>query len=216
VTGPVENQIQGQARRRDAGIDMISWRFVGIAAALGFCIQLYPCGASAEPAYVSMVRQYVDSHIKPIVSEPIVLNAIAAQNERFADVSDMDIRVMDNAYRSEIETGTLQMVKQLLGNPVSVYLKSKQDQSQGTIVEIFVTDRHGLNVGQSTITADYWQGDEDKFLKTIARGSDDTFIDRAERDEVTQLLETQASFMIRGFDGAPIGIATVTIAIDAL
>lgn len=108
------------------------------------------------------------------------------------------------------------MVRQLLNKPVSRYLKSKQDDSQGAIVEFFVTDRHGLNVGQGTITSDYWQGDEDKFLKTFGRQSDDIFIDRAERDEQTQLLETQASFVINDENGQPIGIATVTIAIDAL
>jgi hypothetical protein len=195
---------------------MTCWRFVGIVAALIFCLQLYPCAVSAEPAYVSLVRAYVEKHIKPIVSEAIVRNAIAAQNSRFGNVSEMDIRVLDNTYRTEIATGKFQMVKELLRSPVSLYLKSKQDEAQGAIVEIFVTDRHGLNVGQSTITTDYWQGDEDKFLKTIARGSDDVFIDRAERDDVTQLLETQASFMIRGDDGTPVGTATVTIAIDAL
>lgn len=192
---------------------MACWRFVGIVAAWGFC---FPCAVSAEPAYVSLVREYVEKRIKPIVAVPIIRNAIAAQNGRFGDVSEMDIRVLDNTYRSEIEAGKLHMVKQLLANPVSHYLKSKQDQSQGTIVEIFVTDRHGLNVGQSTVTTDYWQGDEDKFLKTIGSGSDDIFIDRAERDDITQLLQTQASFMIRGDDGMPVGIATVTIAIDAL
>ncbi|KQV28177.1 hypothetical protein ASC97_07500 [Rhizobium sp. Root1203] len=195
---------------------MVCWRFVGIVATLGFGAQLYPCSVSAEPAYVSIVREYVEKRIKPIFSEPIVRNAITAQNGRLGDVSEMDIRVLDNTYRSEIQTGKLQMAVQLLSNPVSLYLKSKQDQSQGTIVEMFVTDRRGLNVAQSTITTDYWQGDEDKFLKTIAKGSDDIFIDRAERDDVTQLLQTQASFMIRGEDGTPIGIATVTIAIDAL
>jgi hypothetical protein len=195
---------------------MSCWQFVGIVAPLGFGSQLFPCSAQAEPAYVSVVREYVEKRIKPIISEPVVRNAIAAQNGRLGDVSEMDIRVLDNTYRSEIETGKLQMAKQLVANPASLYLKSKQDQSQGTIVEIFVTDRHGLNVAQSTLTTDYWQGDEDKFLKTIVKGSDDIFIDRAERDDVSQLLQTQASFMIRGDDGTPIGVATVTIAIDAL
>jgi hypothetical protein len=99
---------------------------------------------------------------------------------------------------------------------VSLYLKSKQDDSQGTIVEFFVTDCNGMNVGQSTETTDYWQGDEDKFLKTFALGSNDIFIDKAERDESTQLLETQASFTLKNEAGKPIGIATVAIAIDAL
>jgi hypothetical protein len=197
-------------------MDMTRWRYVGMIAAAAILFHSTPYPAYSEPAYVSVVREYVEKRIKPIIAAPIVHKAIEEQNAKFGDVSDMDVRVLDNTYRSEIQTGQWQMVKGLLGKPVSRYLKSMQDDSQGTIVEIFVTDRHGLNVGQSVATTDYWQGDEDKFLKTFARGSDEVFIDRAERDEQTQLLETQASFIIRGDDGQPIGIATVTIAIDAL
>ncbi len=195
---------------------MMRWGYVEIAAAFGLCLCLSPLTASAEPAYVSVVRKYVETTVKPMVNVAIVRKAIEAQNTKFGKISDMDIQVLDNTYRSEVLAGGWQMVRQLLNKPVSRYLKSKQDDSQGAIVEFFVTDRHGLNVGQGTITSDYWQGDEDKFLKTFGRQSDDIFIDRAERDEQTQLLETQASFVTKDENGQPIGIATVTIAIDAL
>jgi len=197
-------------------MNMMRWGYVEIAAAFGLCLCLSHLTASAEPAYVSVVRKYVETTVKPMVNVAIVRKAIEAQNTKFGKISDMDIQVLDNTYRSEVLAGGWQMVRQLLNKPVSRYLKSKQDDSQGAIVEFFVTDRHGLNVGQGTITSDYWQGDEDKFLKTFGRQSDDIFIDRAERDEQTQLLETQASFVIKDENGQPIGIATVTIAIDAL
>ncbi|MBB4290738.1 hypothetical protein GGE16_002778 [Rhizobium leguminosarum] len=79
-----------------------------------------------------------------------------------------------------------------------------------------MTDSHGLNVGQSIITADYWQGDEEKYLRTFANGSREIFIDRAERNESIQMLETQASFVVLDEEERPIGVVTVTIAIDAL
>ncbi len=193
---------------------MMRWRLVGFVAALGLCLHGLP--VAAEPAYVSVVREFVEKRVKPVILVPLVRKAIEDQNAKFGDISEMDIRVLDNTYRSEIQDGEWQMVKRLLEKPVSRYLKSRQDDSQGTIVEIFVTDRHGLNVGQSVPTTDYWQGDEDKFLKTFAKGTDAIFIDRAERDDTTQLLETQASFVIHDESGEAIGIATVTIAIDAL
>jgi hypothetical protein len=192
------------------------WRFIGVIAALGLCLTSHPRAVSAEPAYMSVVREYVDKLVRPMIATPMIRASIKAQNAKFGDVSQMDIKVLDDTYRAEIKTGEWQMVSRLLNSPVSRYLKSKQDDSQGTIVEIFVTDRHGLNVGQSTVTNDYWQGDESKFLKTFGRNSDDIFIDRAERDDATQLLETQASFTVRDEGGTAIGIATVTIAIDAL
>lgn len=175
-----------------------------------------PSPSLAEPAYVSVVREYVDTVIRPMVYNPIVLKAIKDQNRRFADVSSTDIQVLDATYRSELETGEMDMVAKLLTKPVSRYLRSKQDNSQGLIVELFVTDKNGLNVGESRTTADYWQGDENKYLRTFARDSDEIYIDRAERDDVTQILETQASFTIRDENRKAIGIATVTIALDAI
>ncbi|MBZ9790508.1 hypothetical protein K9B32_10285 [Rhizobium sp. 3T7] len=195
---------------------MMRWGYVGTVAAFGLGLCLSPLAASAEPAYVSVVREYVETVVKPMVNTPIVRKAIEDQNAKFGNISDANIQLLDNTYRSEVQSGGWQMVRRLLNKPVSRYLKSKQDDSQGTIIEFFVTDRHGLNVGQGTMTTDYWQGDEDKFLKTFAGHSDEIFIDRAERDEQTQLLETQASFVIKDENGQPIGIATVTIAIDAL
>jgi hypothetical protein len=190
---------------------------IGTAAALGLvgCLFAYT-PAGAEPAYISVVREYVEKLVRPMVENSIVVKAIEEQNAKFGDVSEMDMRVLDETYRAEVAQGDFQMVKALMAKSVSRYLKSKQDDSQGTIIEFFVTDNHGLNVGQSIVTTDYWQGDEDKFLKTFARESRDIYISGAERDESTQLLETQASFVVTNEEGKPIGMATVTIAIDAL
>lgn len=196
---------------------MACWGKIRTAAAFGLvgCLLSYtPVGA--EPAYVNVVREYVEKLVRPMVETPIVIKAVEEQNAKFGDVSEMDMRVLDETYRAEVAQGDFQMVKTLMEKSVSHYLKAKQDDSQGTILEFFVTDCNGLNVGQSIITNDYWQGDEDKFLKTFALNSPDIHISGAERDESTQLLETQASFIVTDEKGKPIGTATVTIAIDAL
>ncbi|MBB3658427.1 hypothetical protein FHX15_003674 [Rhizobium sp. BK650] len=196
---------------------MARWGKIRAAAAFGLIGCLFPCApAGAEPAYVRVVREYVEKLVRPMVETPVVVTAIKEQNAKFGNVSEMDMRVLDETYRAEIAQGDFQMVGALMAKSISHYLKSRQDDSQGTIVEFFVTDRHGLNVGQSIVTTDYWQGDEDKFLKTFALGSQDIYVGRAERDESTQLLEAQASFVVTDEKDEPIGMATVTIAIDAL
>ncbi|MBB3389546.1 hypothetical protein FHT82_002286 [Rhizobium sp. BK275] len=196
---------------------MACWGKIRTAAAFGLICCLFPyTPVGAEPAYIGVVRDYVEKLVRPMVEAPVVMKAIEEQNAKFGDVSEMDMRVLDETYRAEVAQGDFQMVKALMAKSISHYLKSKQDDSQGAIIEFFVTDRYGLNVGQSTITTDYWQGDEDKFLKTFALGSQDIYVGRAERDESTQHLETQASFVVTDEKGKPIGTATVTIAIDAL
>lgn len=206
-----------RVQKRELGKMMGRLPVVGKFVVCGLLAQaLSATSLHAEPAYVAVVRAYVEKMVKPVIADPMVLAAIKAQNIKHADVSETDIRVLDATYRSEIANSDLHMVAQLLDNPVSQYLKKKQDESQGTILELFVTDCHGLNVAESAMTSDYWQGDEDKFTKTYDADNMDVFIDKAERDETTQRYETQASFVISDETGKPVGIATVTIALDAL
>lgn len=41
--------------------------------------------------------------------------------------------------------------------------------------EIFVMDNQGANVAMSDKTSDYWQGDEDKFVRSFAGGEGKVF-----------------------------------------
>ncbi len=64
-----------------------------------------------------------------------------------------------------------------MSSPLSVYLARIQGKSLGLYAEVFVMDKTGLNVGQSSVTSDFWQGDEDKYQKTFAVADDALFID---------------------------------------
>ena len=104
----------------------------------------------------------------------------------------------------------------VLNKPISAFLKAKQEASDGTITEIFVMDDKGLNVGQSATTSDYWQGDEAKFQKSFGAGAGAVFVDDAEKDESTQMLQSQASMTISDESGKPIGAITIGINLDKL
>ena len=76
-------------------------------------------------------------------------------------------------------------------------------------------DNKGLNVGQSDVTSDFWQGDEAKFQKTYMVDSNVIFIDEYEVDESTGKYQAQISLSIADPDtGDTIG--AVTIGLDAL
>ena len=90
----------------------------------------------------------------------------------------------------------MSLINQVLANDLSNYLKNVSDQAGGLYTEIIVMDGKGLNAGQSAVTSDYWQGDEDKWSKTYAVGPDAVFVDEVEKDESTQMLQSQVSFTI--------------------
>ena len=97
------------------------------------------------------------------------------------------------------------------------YLKKVEADSQGLITEIFVMDDKGLNVGQSDVTSDYWQGDEAKWQKTYQVGPDAIHISDVEQDESTQRFQSQLSLPVVDPDTKkPIGAVTIGIDVENL
>jgi hypothetical protein len=78
-------------------------------------------------------------------------------------------------------------------------------------------DNKGLNVAQSDVTSDYWQGDEAKWKKSFLAGPDGLFIDEVEFDESTQTYQAQVSVSIADPDsGEAIGAITVGVNVELL
>lgn len=176
-----------------------------------------PAPALAEGEHVAPVTEYVEAAVKPWLSDAAVIEAIKAQNATNANLSQGDIDALDNKWRAEIEGNDRPMVNGVLGSALSKFLKGKQEEAGGLIAEVFVMDAKGLNVGQSDVTSDYWQGDETKFQKSFGAGPDAIFVDEAEKDESTQMLQSQASVTIKDpQSGEAIGAITVGVNLDSL
>lgn len=62
------------------------------------------------------------------------------------------------------------MIDEVFDNFLFGYLVDVQDGSDGLFMEIFVMDVKGLNVGQSDVILDYWQGDEVKWKEIFGVG----------------------------------------------
>lgn len=170
----------------------------------------------AEEAHVAPVSEYVTANVKPWLSDNIIIDAVKAQNAANATLDQTAIDALDQKWRAEVESDKHPMIDAVLANPLSVFLRGKQEGSGGTITEIFVTDAWGLNVGQSDVTSDYWQGDEDKFQRSFGAGPGTLFVDVAEKDESTQMLQSQASMTIVDETGKPIGAITIGVNLDQL
>ena len=186
-----------------------------VTLALLLCSTMGVSPALAEDDYVAAARAYVEQHVVPVLSEAVVVDAINAQNAKFAGLKQADIDALDQKWRAEVEAADKPMIDEALASPLSKFLVEQREKSGGVITELFVTDDKGLNVGQSDPTSDYWQGDEAKWQKSF--GGSVLYIEDAGRDESTQLMQSQASLPIRDPNtGAVIGAITVGINLDAL
>ncbi|WP_222104332.1 PDC sensor domain-containing protein [Shewanella algae] len=124
---------------------------------------------------------------------------------------------MDKQWRAQVAAADKPLVDKLLNNPLSDFLRQKLQQSNGLYTEIFVMDDKGLNVGQSAMTSDYWQGDEAKWQQIFAKGPDSIHISEVEEDESTQSYQSQLSLpVVDPSSGAVIGAITLGINVELL
>jgi len=173
--------------------------------------------ALAEEAHVAPVKAYVTENVMSWVNDPVIIDAIRKQNEQHADIDQAKIDELDKEWRAQATAADKPLINEVLGREISKFLSAKKDESAGMITEVFVMDNKGLNVGESDVTSDYWQGDEAKWQKTYLVGPDALFVDEVEQDESTQALQSQASMAIADPDsGEPIGAITIGINLDQL
>jgi hypothetical protein len=193
----------------------MSWRSVRAAAM--FAALLLTSPAFAEDAPVKEVENYVKTNLISWLSDKNLIAAVKAQNVKNATLAQADIDKLDKDWRAQVDAAQKPLIDGVLKNELSAFLAKKKAESKGVITEVFVMDDKGLNVGQSDITSDYWQGDEAKWQKTFKIGPDAIFLDKVEKDESTQTLQMQVSVTIKDPEtGKAIGAATFGINVNEL
>ena len=170
--------------------------------------------AHADPEIDAAAQAFVDQSVSQWLGNPLIVSALRAQNATNSGLSQAEIDAMDQQWRKETEGASGSLIDTTVSNELSGFLRGVKDDSAGLVTEVFVMDEKGLNVGQSDVTSDFWQGDEAKWQKTYPEAPGTMFVDDVEMDESTQSFQTQISVSIPDPDtGENIGV--VTIGVDA-
>jgi hypothetical protein len=155
---------------------------------------------------------YARAQFQEWVQVPEVVAAVRTQNEVSQSYTDTQIQELDAQWQSEIGQPDQAMISGVLSNLISQHLARKAESTDGRVSEVFVMDMRGLNVAQSTITSDFWQGDEAKYQKTYLVGAQAMHVSDIELDESTQTYQTQISVsLVDTQTGEVIGAATLAI-----
>lgn len=149
-----------------------------------------------EDLYRIPLETYAEEQLTKWLKEPVVVLAIRDQNTAHAGVTQPMIDQMDLTWRAEVDSGAHKMIAEMLSRPLSETLLKYQEASGGIVTEVFVMDNKGLNVGQSVVTSDLWQGDEAKFQETFERPEADLHISEVEFDDSTGFYQVQVSLTI--------------------
>jgi hypothetical protein len=182
--------------------------FLAVAATLG--------SSAYANDYAEQLTALADSQLKEIAQSPDLVAAIEAQNKETGGYDQAKIDALDTQWRAEVDASSKPLIDGVLANAASAYLTKVQDESAGLFTEIFAMDAKGLNVGQSSVTSDYWQGDEGKWQNTFLVGADAVDIGDVEQDESTQTFQSQVSVPVVDASGAPIGAVTFGVNVDYL
>lgn len=187
-------------------------RFLSAAAVLALSVSV----AQANE-FGPALRDFADSQVRGWLSDPTVIQAIKSQNGETAALSEDQIIALDKQWRAETAAGSRPMIDGVLGNALSGYLQQKKEGAEGLVTEIFVMDAKGLNVGQSDVTSDYWQGDEAKWKETFLVGPSSVHVSDVEMDESTQTFQSQVSLpVVDPANGEVIGAVTVGVNVELL
>ena len=177
-----------------------------LTTALTLSLGLTPAHASEED-YTSFIR----TKASVWMADPVVQDAVAAADAAHSDLTESDILDLDATWRAEIDAADKPLITQLIASPASDYLRTLVEESEGLIVEVILMDDRGLNVGISSVTSDYWQGDEDKYQQTYPVGPTAIHIGDVELDESTGTYVVQVSMPVLDAGGAAIGAATFSL-----
>lgn len=189
-----------------------------LRSALALGVSALLAGAPlAQDEFTAPLTELAKGEIAAFASDPILVNAILAQNAVTGGYDQAKIDALDAQWRAEVGAASKPLIDATLSNAASQYLAGVQEASAGKFTEIFAMDAKGLNVAQSTLTSDYWQGDEDKFTASFGAGADAVHIGEVEQDESTQVFQSQVSVPITDpATGTLIGAITVGVDVSML
>ncbi|MEK0084993.1 hypothetical protein [Benzoatithermus flavus] len=187
----------------------------GLAATAAALLLASVANAAAPPAPpLSLIDARLIESLRTILKSETVTVTLRA---RRADIGEAEIVALDRQWTKERSQQRQPLVARIMASPLSSYLRSVEAASLGLIGKIIVFDRRGLNAGLSAVSSDYWQGDEDKWAKTVPVGPGAVFVDQPEWDPEHAVWLVQVDLAIPDPDGGePLGGASFDVNLTEL
>jgi len=131
-----------------------------------------------------------------LLSDIKLINYLKNSNKPLEPEDRKKIQDLDVQWKKERVSLDRPFIDKLMSQPFSKRLRKLQNESNGAFTEIFLTNNHGILLGASEITSDYWQGDEAKFKNTQGKSGGTFSYNDIIFDESTGLFQTQVGVSI--------------------
>ena len=173
------------------------------------------CNPALAADYTQDLEDFITAELKPWINSDIVLDNLRLQNEASVDISESNLMVMDNNWRSEFRKVNQPLIGQVLNSELSAFLKKKLEEGQGVYTQIAIINNKGLNIAQTVVSDHYWNIGQPRWDKTFRQGSYATYISDLYYSDETSKFQVEISFMIIA-DDQPVGILAAGIDVEQL
>jgi hypothetical protein len=150
---------------------------------------------------------------KKISRTPEVTRAVLDKNQ--VSMSITEIEKINQRWISN-PTGSNPNIAKIMNTELSSKLKKKVKALSWYISEIFVTDSKGRIVAMSSVTSDYYQGDEEKWIRSFNDGNGQLFVSQRVYDESTSYFVFNVATPIFDSNNQTIGVVVLGIKYDRL
>ena len=217
-TAPTLDLIRGGMSPSPENVESLSRVSAELTTDMSNVVTLYMLATPGqEEVYRVPLRAYAEAQLTGWIENAGLIDAIRAQNDAHAGLTQADIDQLDLDWRAQRKLDDQPLIDRLLSQPASEWLRAQQSETANFVTEVFAMDNKGLNVAQSVETSDFWQGDEAKWQKTYGNGSGDIHISEVEYDESTGTYQSQVSMPISDpASGELIGAITFGINVQSL
>jgi len=140
-----------------------------------------------------IIQKMVTPWFQQLRANKEVIAAVVQQNTVNRDKSVNQLKQIDEQWQLAFKVGNFNFPKSIMNTKISHLLSQIAASSKDFLAEIIVMDEKGYNVAIAEMTSDYWQGDEDKYLKVFKMPEETIFIDEIKYDASSKRFQVQVS-----------------------
>jgi len=157
-----------------------------------------------------VVKSCLDD-LRHLAAEPLAVESVGEANRNNWQ-TQAQIEQIDQQWRQTKGVDD-PLVQKYLNNPCADMLRDAQ-RKHPEYAELFLMDNKGCLVAESNKTSDYWQGDEDKWIKSFNGGRGTVFVDEVKFDQSSRSFVVQISLPVFDQHGETIGAMTASVVSD--
>lgn len=159
------------------------------------------------------VEAYARDFIKRFVDDAMLHSVVRESTKSHRKLDWGEARALDRSWRNELADKVPDgLVDAIVNNALSKWLKEQQAAAPGgAVTEILVIDGLGWNIGQTALTADFFQGDELQWQDILPNTAQSVAVSELEDNGHGQRSLAMVSLPIADGD---VNIGVITLGVD--